>query len=260
MRSAPRRTARWLIDHAPLQVRQAAASVARRTRSSSDESAWVDGAGHEMDHWRHIFADDPDHVAWLTSSHPIGRREPLHRVLTALGAEHPRVLDVGAGPITPLGDTFEGKPVDLVAVDTLADRYNALLDELGITPPTRTLNIDGEKLLEAFPAGSFDVACAHNALDHCYDPLLVIAQMVDVVRPGGKVLLDHWANEGVRRLYRGMHLWNLDERDGHLIVWNPHRSTDVTEDFSDRATFVVERNENRILAIGTKLPSPTDAS
>jgi SAM-dependent methyltransferase len=253
MASAPRRSARWLIDHAPAPLRRAAAVAARRARHLDAGAAWMQGADHEMDHWRHVFADDPDHVAWMTwADAPIDPASPLHQVLTELAVVRPRVLDVGAGPMAPLGRVFDGSPIDLVAVDPLADRYNALLDELGIVPPTRTVRAEGERLLDVFPADSFDVACATNALDHCYDPAIVIDQMIEVVRPGGKVMLHHHTNEGERRLYRGMHLWNLDESNGHLVLWNPDQRIDVSERFAHAATFHVVRDVERVLAVATK--------
>jgi SAM-dependent methyltransferase len=234
-------------------VRRAAATAVRRSRRGRDAVAWERAAEVELNHWRHVLAEDHEHVGWLTwAEAPIVAGSPLHRVLSELGVASPRVLDVGAGPITPLGRMFGGTQIDLVAVDPLADRYNALLDELGIVTPIRTVKAEGERLLELFAPDSFDVACVTNALDHCYDPVVVIGQMIEVVRPGGKVLTDHYTNEGERRLYRGMHLWNIQERDGHLVIWNPDRSVDVTQAHVRSADLRVERNGNRIIAVATK--------
>jgi SAM-dependent methyltransferase len=251
---APKRSVWWLIDHSPPSVRRAVALTSRRARKLDDGAAWADGLDDEMSHWRQVFTDEPEQVASvMRMDAPIAPGSPLHGVLASLGVSAPRVLDVGAGPVSPIGRIFDGTPIDLVAVDPLADRYNALLDELGIDPPTPTIQAEGERLLEIFPAGSFDVAVATNSLDHCYEPWVVISQMVEVVRPGGKVMLQHYPNEGERQLYRGMHRWNLEERGGHLTVWNPDRRIDVSEALAHAADFQLSYDfQGMLVAVGSK--------
>src|SRR5205823_466706 len=106
------------------------------------------------------------------------------------------LADVGAGPLTWLGKSWPGRTVKIAAVDPLAEHYNRLLGEFGITPPIRTERAEAERLLTALPADHFDLVHARNTLVHSYDPLTAIGQMVAVVKPGGYVVLQHRANEG----------------------------------------------------------------
>jgi SAM-dependent methyltransferase len=129
-----------------------------------------------------------------------------------------RVLDAGAGPLTILGKTVSGRAIDLVPVDALADRYNELLDEFGVTPPVRTIQGVSEKLGRQFPAGTFDLAYACNTLDHSRDPVAAVRQMALVTRPGGYLILEHHDNEAEYEHYWGLHQWNLAVVDGRLIV------------------------------------------
>jgi hypothetical protein len=72
-----------------------------------------------------------------------------------------------------------------------------------------------------------------NALDHAFDPLEGILQLLHVTKPGGFVLLRHAQNEGVVGKFRvGLHQWAFDVDDStppHFIVWNDVVRVDVTE-------------------------------
>ena len=49
----------------------------------------------------------------------------------------------------------------------------------------------GEKLTSVFPRNYFDICSCTNALDHCYDPIAAIRQMLAVCKPGGWLHLSH---------------------------------------------------------------------
>ena len=51
--------------------------------------------------------------------------------------------------------------------------------------------------------------------------------MVEVVRPGGVVLLRHKRNEGESARYQGLHQWNFDVTDESLVLWNNAVALDV---------------------------------
>jgi len=59
--------------------------------------------------------------------------------------------------------------------------------------------------------------------------------MLEVTRPGGIVLLNHYVDEGAHQRYLGMHQWNITERDGNLVVWSKDRSVDITDRLRGRA-------------------------
>ena len=141
-------------------------------------------------------------------------RELLHRI----EAEVVSVLDVGAGPLTSVGKRYAGKKLQVTAVDPLAEDYARFMREREINPPVWPVQCRGEDLLGAFAPETFDIAFARNSLDHSVDPILVVQNMVELVKPGGAVLLEHLMREGERTAYRGLHQWNFDLEGDDLIV------------------------------------------
>jgi SAM-dependent methyltransferase len=164
------------------------------------------------------------------------------------------ILDVGAGPLTSLGKTYPGKQLQIVAVDALADEYDRALASANVTPPVRTELCHGERLLERFEPSSFHIAYASNALDHSYDPLLVIRNMLEVVRPGGFVLLVHRRNEAERKGYLGLHQWNFENRCGRFVVWNRSSEQDVTGLLEDEADVQCRDEDGLVVCVIAKRP------
>ena len=117
----------------------------------------------------------------------------------------------------------------VTAVDPLADDYRRLLLEYGLEPPVRTERLEGERLVERFGSGRFDIAYARNALDHAVDPITIVGNMLEVVRDGGYVVLRHVRNEAVRQRYRQLHQWNFDARAGELVLWRPDEVISLAE-------------------------------
>jgi SAM-dependent methyltransferase len=228
-----------------------------RTRVGADRGSWrvrtdpVRGRGHALDEESGYWSD------WLSARGgkwvgEFTRRfdpeaevddQALRDVLATL-PPRAAVLDVGAGPASTVGTRFDGQPLDLVAVDPLAEEYDRSLAREGLVPPVRTQPIAGEELTARLGADRFDVAYSRNAIDHAVDPAVIVDEMVAVVRPGGTVVLDHVQNEGERNGYEQLHQWNFDVADGHLIVWRNDRRVDLTERLSARAE-VVSRLETR---------------
>lgn len=157
-------------------------------------------------------------------------------------AEPVAVLDVGAGPISPINPRWPGRTIHVTAVDPLAAEYDRILARYGIIPRVRTVAGDGEMLTEQFPAAPFDLAYAANCLDHSYDPLRAITQMLAVVKPGGWVVLDHNIREGAHQRYRGLHQWDFTERDGDLWIATRTRApVSVSAHLAGRGTLSARR-------------------
>jgi SAM-dependent methyltransferase len=138
-----------------------------------------------------------------------------------------RIVDVGSGPLTAVGKRWRGRRVSITAVDPLADRYRELFERLSLRPPVLPVKGEAERLDELLPAGSFDLACAFNSLDHSHHPLLAIRQMLGLVKPGRTVVLDHVVNEGERMSYAGLHQWNFRADDGRFTIWRPGETIDA---------------------------------
>jgi SAM-dependent methyltransferase len=189
--------------------------------------AWERGAAEEMAFWREFLATrggewPEDYARRASAEAPV--REPLITAcMERLPGDTVSVLDVGAGPLTKIGTAHRGRELQVTAVDPLADEYDELLEQAGIEPRVRTRRASAEDLLQHFRRETFDIAYACNALDHAVDPGRSVANMFQVVVPGGFVVLRHFRNEAEVERYRGLHQWNLDERDGDLIAWRPGR-------------------------------------
>lgn len=214
-----------------------------RTRTSSEVdfwAAWLVGApGTEQWASDRLSRLDPDAEV----------RDPVVRAeLERSQAGAVSILDVGAGPLTALGYRYPGKTLTIVPVDPLGDEYDRLLHDAGLEPPIRTIRVAGEALLEHFGPHRFDIAYATNALDHSADPFTIVSNMVEVVRPGGVVLLRHKRNEGESARYGGLHQWNFDVVDERLLLWNSAVEIDVGAVLEGRARTRAWISENEVIA------------
>ncbi len=146
-----------------------------------------------------------------------------------------KILDVGAGPVTMLGKKLNGKLIDITAVDPLAEKYNELLNKNHINPPVRTQVGYAEKLTEKYEENSFDIVHAINSLDHCFNPLRAMKQMLSVVKKGSYVVLYHSINEGKKHNYSGLHQWNFYEDSGNFYISNSKMKLNINKEFESRA-------------------------
>ena len=219
----------------------------------------VRGRRSELAFWQAWMVGAPGAEEWGDDRR--ARLDPKTEIVNSLVREEvervPRrnvsILDVGAGPITNLGYVYPGKELTIVPVDPLADHYARLLEQAGLEPPIKTRPIAGEALLAHFAPLTFDIAHAVNSLDHSSEPLLIVANMLEIVRLGGVVLLRHHHNEGENERYEGLHQWNFDCQEGRLIFWNNSQRLDVTEALSGRGRTEAWIEGDEVLARITRL-------
>jgi SAM-dependent methyltransferase len=197
-----------------------------RDRKLNREARWARRSTDELGFWADSlragrFTDllDPNREVQAAS---------LRRAIDAIPSDSVSVIDVGSGPLTAVGHVFPGKTLSIVATDALADEYVTMLDDCDLTVPVLPVACSGEALLGRFPAHSFDVAYCQNALDHSSDPMAILSNMLELVTISGRVVLNHFRNEGDRNGYIGLHFWNIDCRDNTLILWNQKLTHDVS--------------------------------
>ncbi len=147
---------------------------------------------------------------------------------------HVKVLDVGAGPLTWVGKKWPGRTVEITAIDPLADAYNQIMQQHGITPPVRTQKGDGEEVVKMFGRDCFELTFARNCLDHSYDARLAVTSMIEATKPGGIIFLWHAEDEAEALRYDGLHQWNFRLKDGELLVWNGNRVLNVNQSFAGK--------------------------
>ena len=216
--------------------------------SEGNERAMSAGFEEEIRWWRSVLQTE-ERPAWMAEALDPARRggqspPMLFDFVATLALARPaKVLDVGCGPLSPLAWGAEQGLIEVVAVDPLADEYNALLDELGVDYPIRPAVGRGEALFEQF-GQDFDFVYTRNALDHAHSPARCIEEICSVLRPGGLLYLEGFFNEGTRNRWGGLHQWDLAPACGVLTCTDPSgRRADLTGNQALHCRF--QRGPNR---------------
>ncbi len=124
----------------------------------------------------------------------------------------PRVLDVGAGPISTLSWGHHVGLFELATADPLAGEYKKLLCSYGYEPAMGSIQMiesTGEALDLKVEPGSFDVVFCRNALDHTESPRLCLEQMVKAVGARGYIIVMGRSHEGSHEGWDEIHQHDL---------------------------------------------------
>jgi SAM-dependent methyltransferase len=187
----------------------------------SETAFWKDWIETRGGQWPQDFIDRLDPNRLMNADHA--------EVIKSIKRKKIDILDVGSGPFTWLGKRVPGIQINLRACDPLAEVYDELLTKSNVVPPVKTEFAPAEDLLWAYRPASFDFVHIRNALDHSFDPMRGIMQMLTLCRPGGYVVLSHFANEAEREFYQGFHQWNFDKADGKFVLWNKSEKVIVSD-------------------------------
>lgn len=232
IRKSPRLTnlaVRTLGRLQDLRDRRLGSAERWQVRSASETKYWADALRDPGA--RERFADRLDPEGELTDP-------PLERAVDEVEGEEISVLDVGSGPLSSVGKRRRGRRIEVTPIDPLADDYARVLRECDYDAPVLPVACDGEQIVARFGTGRFDVAYSLNALDHSTDPTVVVGQMLESLKPAGRVAMTHMHNEGERNGYFGIHFWNFECRGTRLFIWNRDVEHDMTAELA--ATHEVE--------------------
>jgi SAM-dependent methyltransferase len=207
-------------------------------------SAWLDGIDYEIKFWNNWM--ETKGGQWADDF--VKRENPDNPVDPALfegmdTSETQKVLDVGAGPASFFGYRLDGRPIELSACDPLAPQYAEMAARNGVSWPVPTMSGFAEDLSAFYPCNSFDMVVCRNALDHSFDPVRGIEEMLLVLKTGGRINLRHYVNEAEEGNYVGFHQWNFDVVDGRPVIWNPGGRIDLIERFGNYADIRFEKKE-----------------
>lgn len=198
---------------------------------------WQAGVQSEIDFWRAVFVGKqfPDFKRDILQR--LDPKTPVsEHIVPFLPADVPvaelKILDVAAGPVSCIGWHIDGQRPQITPIDALATPYRALLDEFGLEPPVYTETCDGEHIDQRFAAESFHLVHIRNALDHCYDAVSVVRNMLAVLKPGGVLIVCGYTDEAVFENYVGLHQWNIRADDGQLVIWRPGERYSVNQLFA----------------------------
>jgi SAM-dependent methyltransferase len=220
---------------------------ARKPVHRDSRNAWDAGLHYEIGFWETYIENrggpwPKDFQARLDPHSPF--RSDLCPYLDEVPGDKVRILDVGAGPMTILGKTHPTKQLEIIATDPLAPHYDRFLARHQIVPPVRTIAAAAEELTKRFPRNSFDMATAHNCLDHSYDPLKAIREMIAVIKPSRRAWLAHNENEADKQQWGGLHQWNFTVVDGDFVIRNRSTSINVTRELGRDAKVEVRSAQN----------------
>ena len=157
------------------------------------------------------------------------------------GAYNIRILDVGSGGLTVIGKKWDGHSIEIVAVDSLADKYNEIYSKHGIEQPVKPLKIDAEKLMYA-GLGKFDLIHARSSLDHCYDPFSALKQMYNLLAENGSMYLIHKIKEGENANYNGLHQWNFEITDNDVWITGGGRKAKIKDILDTDVKYEVKKD------------------
>ena len=212
------------------------------TEQTTDiKDIWDEGVDSEIQYWKDVFlgAEGPYPIYY---EEMMARCDPDAPVPEYIAAHVPKdkiignakILDVAAGPVSCVGWQINGERPQVTAIDALADQYGEILKEAKIVPPIDTFRCDGEDIKDRFKPESFDLVHIRNALDHCYDAMAVVRNMLQVLTPGGKLLICGHTDEAEFGKYDGLHQWNIRGEGGDVIIWRPGVRHSLKETFADQ--------------------------
>jgi SAM-dependent methyltransferase len=203
---------------------------------------WASRIHSEMNYWKDQVRRQ-NSEAWQAD---YGKRLDPEAPLQEVIARHidrtvsvNRILDVGSGPLTSINRKCGFCEISITAVDPLADFYNDIMAQRGITPPVRPEMGWGERLTEQFGENQFDIAYSRNAVDHSYDPVKCIDEMIKVTKKNHYVIVEGNERAGSLEGWKGLHQWDffvartmpLFER--HLFIEGKSiEAVDVTRHFA----------------------------
>lgn len=200
---------------------------------------WLDGIEVELKFWN----------KWISEHGGIYKEDFLRRTADAPKIEDEkfitfsgkpfRVLDAGAGPISSFGMAGTLGKIELTACDPLADAYAQVLKANNITPYVKTEFAYFERLTDRYEKNYFDHVHVRNALDHAFDALAGIYELLHVLKINATLRLVHAENEAVNEAYQGFHQWNFTEKNGDFIVWNQEININISDMLRDAADVTV---------------------
>lgn len=166
----------------------------------------------EMMYWADVLQGKPE--SWAQDFHRADVKDCLDVVADnfKIRGTPVKVLELGAGPRSRMTEGYDSGLFDLVAVDPLADRYKKRFSGREFLMTGR-----GEDVDKKFPAESFHMAYASNAIDHGIDPRRIVEATRRVLKPKGVLAVCGNTCEGEQAGYFGIHRHDLMFQDGQLL-------------------------------------------
>ena len=188
-----------------------------QSRSDWHQSVWKKLLPDEKAYWER-WLEDKSNKSFMFRLDPKSKIQDWLAVYLNTELKVNRILDVGSGPLSNIGKQCEFCDLEIVCCDVLADEYRELLLNHEIKPPFEIRKAEGERLTSVFPENEFDIVFSNNAVDHTYDAIKTIHEMIKTAKVGGFVVIQVSEKEGQRNLYRGLHQWDCYVKDSRFLI------------------------------------------
>ena len=228
--------------------------------SATQKKLWDEGVNAEMDFWDDWFktkgSDWPEEYNFRTTPDSY-LQDHLVRYLPS-DKSMIDILDVGAGPLSILGKKIrnDNRQLRITCSDPLADKYMTLLRKHNIVTSVLNVKANAEQLSDHFAENYFDFIYMRNALDHSFDPLISVGEMIKVLNKNRFIVLEHETNEAENEKYEGLHQWNIIIEQGQFIIWNKSIQYNVSKHYKDQADISCWYIEEKKYELTNSAPSP----
>lgn len=221
--------------------------TAAKTAYVNNYQKWLSGLLSEINFWRSYMATRG--LQWASGFEEavsLAKKFPLEEFISdnRTGGGY-RCIDIGCGPF-PIGHTTDKVKLNFQALDPLGHVYNNLKRHYKLNDGVTIKTGHVELLNELYAENTFDLVHMSNSLDHCFDPLHGLQELLFICKVGGKVILRHAENEAVNQKYSGLHQWNLSllNEEHSFVIWRGNERYDVCELLSSYADFELRPMES----------------
>ena len=207
--------------------------------------SWISGISSEIDFWENeVMKEDGYYHEKVMNRYIQDNSFKLEDEITDNGGTI-KFCDVGSGPFSRCGFVSNKAKVEAIAVDPLADAYIYLKNKYNMDNQIDLKMGFAEFLDKLFAENSFDMVHMSNSLDHAFDPIIGIFQLLYICKIGGKVILRHHENEAENERYVGFHQWNLSvhNEENAFVIWRKDCRYNINEIFEEYADIEIYPDE-----------------
>lgn len=229
--------------------------VIKYSMNDNPTSKWLKGVAYEVAFWNNVYRWDKTFNGMIGWSHygDIIALEEFDANTFLQQEESPLVLDVGCGMSYAtgnyIGDTKKKKPLDIHYIDPLASYFNIILQRYKRDMPPIEFG-SMEHLSYFYNKKNVSLIIIQNALDHSSQPEKGVLEALRSLKIGGILYLNHHPNEAVVEHYKGFHQYNIDIKNGEMVIWNNNQHISINNLVSDCADIEVKRHNNgHVIAI-----------
>lgn len=192
---------------------------------------WLGGLESEIAFWKRYMETEGD-IYYDTFKEHTRKNKNFTLEKHLSGMEEKRMIkfiDVGSGPFSRCGCISDKYNLLVDAVDPLAEIYNILKEKNDLDNGIKIKTGFVELLDKIYEPESYDIVHMSNSLDHSFDAVFGIYQLLNLCKIGGKVILRHAENEAERSEYGGLHQWNLSvhNEEDSFVIWRHGERYDI---------------------------------